>query len=528
MDRVNLVLLSIAFLLLFLTRSIQALQPNQHGDPLYYHLLAPQMWLTAGSHAFSEYFPLAYLASSWEYLYGLIGSSFLGTAGDGLIAGQITGQAIHLYLGFFLSGFILYTIFLNFGFTRTISSLACIAALTVRELQWTAALGKNDWGITALFLFSLYYLLDPIKKDSKRSYFFSVLFVSICFAARPGTIYSILGIWLPIFLFRVYGRRRAIGTLAVYSISGALIGLAPIYLRNFYFTGNPLFPFFENVFQTKLLAQSYIEYVSVYQGFLDLNSWPNITNRFITIAKQSLFLPFLAFVPLLWIVLSRTNRPSKRAKEDRDMCLFAMCTLVTILIFAVFAPSHLIIRYLGPTLPIAAALGVIIFFSWCAYLIRFRINTFMPYISFLVLAALLANSKIPVHVIKKFPDSDPPHQFILKHTGGPAKAWLRKNANPNELIVIAGESEAYYLGRNRFTVLTEHYGLDQIYRRHKYQNDALGFLREIHTKFGAKYYVESFQIDALSQKIRLLTRVNHRHAIAFRAGSAIIIDLSKI
>lgn len=530
LTKANTVLLSLAFITLFTARIFQVLSPNQHGDPLYYHLLAPQLWVAQGNHNFYELFPLAYLASYWEYIYGYCMSIFYGGPNTGLIAGQIAGQTLHLILGYFFSGYLLFRLFKNLGFARIIAGLAVLAALTVRELQWTAAIAKNDWGITTLFLISLIYLVDPFLKLSRRAFFLTTFFVALSFAARPGTMYSIIGIWLPFFCLRVYESKYPKPRILLLAFLGGLIGLAPLYFRNYMATGNPLFPFFENVFHTGKLAESYIEYVSVYQGFLGLNSWGQIGARFLVLTKQSLFIPFLVFSPLLWFVVLRSSSKSKRIEEDKDTCRLAIFSLTTLALFLFFAPPLLIIRYLGPTLPIASALGLIIFFSWCSYLLRWRAATLFPYIAFLTMIAILANSKIPLHVVKKYFSSPPPSAQVRTHTGGSAKHWLRRNASPSDMIILAGESEAYYLAHLQFSVLTENYDLDQIYREYKNSRpiDALEFLRQLRHA-GARYYMESFPVnDDLSRQIRLAVRTNHRHALAFESGASIIIDLSRI
>ena len=121
----------------------------------------------------------------------------------------------------------------------------------------------------------------------------------------------------------------------------------------------------------------------------------------------------------------------------------------------------------------------------------------------------------------KFFKTTPGEAFVLGHTGGKAKAWLRAHAG-DRLVVIYGDNETYYLSTLRTAVLTERPDIDAA-TYHK--TDVAEFLRGLCRSSGAGLLID----------VRTATGLQARfpgqywdEAVLFEADGARVYDLVKL
>lgn len=137
------------------TRFFSCGLPQQHGDPLYYHLSAPQLWVQLGHIALTPEHPSFSQAGLWEGFLGLpeiwLGSSSVTVR----VVTQLFGQWMHFIWGQ-LGCLAVATVLLmrlapplktRPGFAVFLAWLATTQA----AFEWTGTLAKNDY-ILAFFV----------------------------------------------------------------------------------------------------------------------------------------------------------------------------------------------------------------------------------------------------------------------------------------------------------------------------------------------------------------------------------------
>lgn len=205
---------------------------NPDGDPLYYNLLSARRFYDSGKIFFDPDHPLLFLAGLWDCLY-LWPISWLSLSpGEELIYQQLAGQFLTFFIGWAGSYFLLRRILLKASSLSPENAtwVACLGLLNLKIL-YVAITAKNDWGII-LWVFSAIYLFLQEKKEVR---FLAGIFLG---AAISSKLTVLFGVWALFLFFAISFPRRALLPL----IFGMLIGALPIFARNFYFTGYPLFP----------------------------------------------------------------------------------------------------------------------------------------------------------------------------------------------------------------------------------------------------------------------------------------------
>jgi hypothetical protein len=173
------------------------------------------------------------------------------------------------------------------------------------------------------------------------------------------------------------------------------------------------------------------------------------------------------------------------------------------------------LRYMGPILMVLAASGIL-FFIRLEKLLPARFSR--AYFSFFLILALAA-SKLPVHILRKQWSSPLGSQYVLTHTAGEAKGWLRAHMLAGEKVVMAGDNEAYYLSTVPTTVLTENPALDRATIGEK---DLKNFLKHVCSITRARYLLDA------RPEIGFVARFGKdagAKAIAFESNGSSVYDL---
>ena len=216
-------------------------------DQFNYHLAFPFQWLRAG-----EVF--VYPRHSYSFLPANMGLLFTyGLA----TAGAWAGQAIHWWMGALAT---LATAVLGYRLAgpRAAAWGAALFAATPSVMvmaSWAAAdLGAAAFGLAGWVML----LRTPSSRQGRRSGAWWVLAGVLAGLAAGCKILALATVVLPLFVVLVaspmaWRRGGHLRCVALWS-AGATLALAPWLARNLALTGNPLYPFLNQVFPPRALA----------------------------------------------------------------------------------------------------------------------------------------------------------------------------------------------------------------------------------------------------------------------------------
>ncbi len=218
-------------LVYFITRFFSAGLPQQHSDPLYYHLAAPKLWVELGQIKLTEEHPSFVQATLWESLYGFP-LLFLGAKGwFNHVVTHVYAQWMHVFWGqiasLVLARALLQKFFQNkLSFNKAFFVSWLCLCLPCHE--WTGGLAKNDFILCLLIFSSLLSILD-------KRFFIGGLLVGLAFSTKFLAFWFFCGalVFIPYKKFHLY-------------FLGVFLGFLPVLLRNFLNTGDPLFPIFDS------------------------------------------------------------------------------------------------------------------------------------------------------------------------------------------------------------------------------------------------------------------------------------------
>ncbi|MCO5142157.1 MAG: hypothetical protein M9962_03600 [Oligoflexia bacterium] len=378
-------------------------------DPLWYHLTSARLFNEHGGFYLPLNNPIIFNAGSFEQLL-TFGNILLGDKNYlGLIHGQFFGQWLHFF--FFTLAAYGWWIFVGFFSKNTSERLVYwFIPLMAKELVQTTYLAKNDW-------FAICFCIWSILSIRFGNYLFAGLLCGVAFSAKYTSLYFIL-FALP-FLVPTLNRKYFIRIFA-----GAFLGSAPLMLRNYFFTGSPIFPVYEQIFQTNLLGPTWLKGIQYFSQFHD----------FATKKKQILdwFLnsPYLLLIPIAIFL-----KFYKKINFDKKIYLAAFLPTV---IFFFTTGSFTEPRLLGAALLIPIFLSTMIF--WRSFeKTEFK---FKPIIFILV---PFFCTTYPYEAIRKSLTQKDPAEEIRLHEGGDGSAWLRMYADKNKRVASASETRMYYL-----------------------------------------------------------------------------------
>jgi hypothetical protein len=434
------------FLLVFSVRSLAASLPSQHGDPLLYHLLGPRLWMEAGGFLMHPHLPNALLASSWECLYlwpQLLWFSL--SPMHGLVEAQIFSQWLHLFLAWGGSALLVMRLFRGTVRERWLP-LSGFAALFVAGLQWTAPLAKNDAGIAFWCLGAIVYFIAALEDRGWRPGLLSGLFSGLAVCGKITALVSLAPILGALLIAsRPWKTRSFFPKESASWLSGFAAGSLPVYFRNFLLSGNPFFPLFPRLFPSPWISKSWEAHFSQVVPSSPLHAFPRVLGRAPELLHESPWIP----AALLSLFFYSWNRPSR-------VPLVAAC-FFSYALFVVTQAPEIELRYLGASLLILSAGGACFLLRIAERLPAGRAPSAA---AFLLLAGMLASSRLPLHVARKIWASPLGAEFLKSHSAGEAKAWIRANAGDG-FTVLAGDNETYYLTPVGVTVLTERSDLDE-------------------------------------------------------------------
>ena len=244
----------VLFWLIFLMKTFECLLPNPHGDPLYYHLVAPKIW--AESSLSEMYLDLSHYvqAGYFDLIYFI--PFFIS---ESLLKNQIACQFIHFFFSIGLASFFCFH-WINH---RLWGPLAAISMLTISKDSAFFHYAKND-GALALFSMVTAWLVYRAKYLEKEKGKTSLILTGLLLGIIPGIKMSGLLVVLPLAVYFVWQNRKRVSNILITG-SIALLVFAPALAKNYIYTGNILFPVLLSKFPG-FLTQPMLEHYSHYYG----------------------------------------------------------------------------------------------------------------------------------------------------------------------------------------------------------------------------------------------------------------------
>lgn len=443
-------------------RFVQATRLARHGDPLYYHLVAPVLWVRSNL-SFDPSHPLNFCASAWEGLYLWPAQWFLGTGDVGLPAIQIFSQWIHLSIGWVGMGMAVVALLRRLRVPPVPALIGGFAALATRSLWWTGALAKNDCGVAFWLLSGVVLLWGTAEKGRLRGPFAAGALLGASFATK----YSAVFLGLPLFV--VWGVDRArrqpkrLPAALVVLLFGGLVSAAPFLVRNWSGGGSPIFPIsFGMAEAVARVSQSSREYFAgIAPSGLDTGlSWR--LGRLEELGEEGPLALFSLLGPalLVWHGFAR-RAPFPRW---RGASMLFLAPLASLAFFLLIGKPNTDLRLLGPGLTLLNVSGTLLALLLIRSIARSSSRLRWLPAGWVTLSAVALTCRLALEAVVDRIRDFPIQQAIAGHTGGDTKAWIARNVPRSDRIVTSGDNEIYYVLGHDVAVGTDDLRLDRLWR----------------------------------------------------------------
>lgn len=327
---------------LFFACLLSLAPPAEAFDGLFYHLTVPSLWLRDGG---------IQLFNMPHYWYpSLLEGMFLWPLSFGL---DSTPQLIHLTFG--ILSVLLVWDWTRLLFGRRAAWWSIVIFLSMPSLPWLASWAYTDLG---LIFYSLAALLALSKwKESSNERWLLVGGAMAGFAV--GIKYTSFILPLVMLGLMVWWLRRDIRRLAVsilkFGSMGLLVGF-PWYLRNWVWTGNPVYPFvfggpYWDAFRSAWYGGAG---TGIGWNFLEIFSLPFVTTlgyRDVNYFDGRIGPFYLILFPAIFWVVWRTWKEQNGRKKDVTILLSFSLASIIFWVLGVIQTDHLMqARLLWPGL----------------------------------------------------------------------------------------------------------------------------------------------------------------------------------
>lgn len=279
-----------------------AFYPSTYFDPLNYHLYGIVEWskLDRLSHIKSA---IQIMHNSYaDYLYFPFSFWWGQTKIDDLISVQVSSQVFTVLLGITCFSFLFYEL-LRDKFEKIWIPLFIMAALTRASLQHKGFIAKNDWIALSWFLGSAYIIL---KCQGNR--LIIIILSSFLMGLSIGTKFSYIIPSLVFMVLLIHSGKLKFKNEVIYSFFLVLIFTLPYFLRNYFWTKNPIFPMGEKLFKSEFLGPSWIEGFALFDVGVNNSNYNFILKKLIRIFTYDAYVYFGLFLPFFFRVIKSTTK----------------------------------------------------------------------------------------------------------------------------------------------------------------------------------------------------------------------------
>ena len=415
-------------ILIVVIKLIEGLQFPKHGDAYLCYLPGPRIWAVEGSFNPYLHFSQFFLTTSWESLYAW-GTALMGLKGGvGLDLTQFFAQ--WCTGGIAVGGVFLATLSLCqrlsqiFPLSKTWFAFICVSAMQLPSLRWNSNLAKNDFGV-AFLGFSAFYFTYFLAPLSNWATLFAGILAGVAVIGKLPLVFFGFSLTLTVFL---KSRKK----FAIY-ILGGFLGVLPVLARNYFLTGDPVFPWLPNLFPTQLLGPTLSAGATratqhFLQGYQEL--W---------VYFKELFLEFpLILTPIILIIASRERKQIWKQMSG---------ILLSLVLFTLLLRSSTEIRYQNASLVVCGSLSAFFAFYLISRIIPKENPKIKNMLSVFLAIGILITSNITTFTLFQIGSSKfQALPFKLPHlTDGVGKLWIRQNLKSNQSILIIGDPHLYYL-----------------------------------------------------------------------------------
>ncbi len=425
------ILLFIILGLHILFNLLVSLAPSIYWDELHYHLTAPSIFIQAHKISYLPFIPNSNYPLALEMLYTL----------GMLLRGDLLPALIHWLFGV-LTVVGIYS-FSRHYFNPRVALLSSSIFYATPVINWLSNIAYVDLGFTFYLLLSTFAFFNYLLKKEDKHLYLAAIFCGFSLSIKYSGVICLfllnLGIGASFFLnrdkFLPYLKK-----MAIFSIISLLVA-SPWYLKNFVFTGNPVYPFLGSFFggievkASKEVWQSIIGFGGRGKGIRSLLLLPwNITIYGQYFA--GLIGPiFLSFIPLLLFF---------RGVERKVKYLLVFSGLYFLFWFFSSQQS----RFLLPGL---ATLGIGI--AWLTEQLRRKDRYWECFIALIMIATFIFNfyllsyaqsGRLPVALHLESKD-----HYLSSHLNTyEAFKFIDKELPLSSKIFIANDNRGYYCNRS--------------------------------------------------------------------------------
>ncbi|MFH0948023.1 MAG: glycosyltransferase family 39 protein [Elusimicrobiota bacterium] len=422
------IFLIIIFFVFFVVAFIGALTPPTFYDSLVYHLAIPSQYIKShqiikiNTNLFSN-FP-----QNIEMLYAMAL----------ILCNDIVANLIH-FIFFPLICLSIYG-FLRERYTNKIPIFASLIFSTTPAVVMLASGTYIDLGLTFYLFLSFVSLVKWTETAQNKWLILSGLLCGFSLGIKYTAGISAI-IFILMILYSSFSKKQNFFLNIALFITPAFLVFLPWFVKNYIFTGNPVFPFY--IFSsTPEYIQKYLSHVSQHgtKGFFDFLNLPwNITMEGVKFGGGfDIIGPFyLVFLPILFLI-TKTDKLTK------------LCFTYLVLYFFFWSLSAKVLRFLIPIFPVAAVV-----FSICIFeFINGR--TLIRNIVKIVFSAIIVSNFAILIFIQNFitplpqlfgniTKNDYLYSKVLNPNNFyPAVKFMNENLNTNSKTLFVGEARNYY------------------------------------------------------------------------------------
>ncbi|MCP4583341.1 MAG: hypothetical protein GY839_17170 [candidate division Zixibacteria bacterium] len=214
-----------------LIAGLSSLSPPIKNDTLYYHLGLPKLWAGDGGIQFYPFIALSTTALNSEVLLTPIVSF-------------ISPEAAQFFV--FLIG-VMVIMLLARGYNRITggsSALPLIVMGAIPLFMSSLTDAKNDYLATGFVLASFMFYFDYHESNKFKQLVFAGIFAGLAASTKTNSLIFVLAL-LAILIIS----RHRLKDISLFCLIALLFGL-PWYLKSYILTGNPVYPFFNGLFDS--------------------------------------------------------------------------------------------------------------------------------------------------------------------------------------------------------------------------------------------------------------------------------------
>ncbi|MFC1716708.1 ArnT family glycosyltransferase [Candidatus Poribacteria bacterium] len=427
-------------LLTFLFTFICALAPQTSFDSLVHHLTVPKIYIQNG-----EIFNM-----SPDHGWYVMESNYPSNMEMLFTVGMLLGSDIlTILISWALSIFLALSVYsLSRQFLSLRASLIAMMILYCAPMVATHAFSNDvDIGVAFFGLLALFAVFKWIYSGDHRFLLLSGVYAGFCAGTKYTGLPVVLVLALFIVLLSILERKSVIVGAKYMVLFGAIAFAlaAPWYIKNYLYTGNPVYPFFAGIFTRENSPSAYSGHTvsTPWKGVDDYTHWYSLLLSYIqfpwdlTMMKSTFNQKVSSIGPLYLLFIPCLLFVRKIERRIKYLLLYGLTGLL--IVFAVAQR----VRYMFPFIPplaIVAAYSLLriseydqilkkVFYSIMVVAMLFNISMMWDYTS----------PKLPIVLEIQYRKS-----YLSRYLGSYTAALYAKEHLPDSARILSTDPRGYY------------------------------------------------------------------------------------